>query len=111
MSLTPDRNSSNAALATPHQGNTVGGRLDSAWHAVKQGDPERMLQRGNRLRDRGLRHAEMRAGLGHAAVLDDREQDMQVTQPHPPTDPAVPIRETLPSVFTYIPIAKSCFSF
>src|SRR5947209_15348179 len=33
----------------------------------------------------------MGAGLGHAALLDDGEQDVQVAQPDQPADPAVPI--------------------
>ena len=50
-----------------------------------------MLERGYRLRDRRLRHAEMAARFDHAAVLDDSEQDVQVAQPDAATNATVPI--------------------
>jgi hypothetical protein len=67
-----------------------------------------MLERCDRLRDGGLRHAEMVAGLGHAAVLGDGEQDVQIAQPDPPADPTVPVGGL---VATYSPIEKTRFCF
>jgi hypothetical protein len=52
-----------------------------------------MLDGGNRLRHGRLRHAKMYACLGHAAVLDDGKQDVQVAQPDPAADPAIPIED------------------
>jgi hypothetical protein len=34
----------------------------------------------------------MCAGLGHAAVLYDRKQGVQITQGDTPADPAIPVR-------------------
>jgi hypothetical protein len=78
-------------LAAPHQRGAIDRELDAARSAIEHGRVERVLERGDRLGDRGLRHAEARAGLGHAAVLHDRKQDVQVPQPDAPADPAVPI--------------------
>ena len=74
----------------------MSGRRSSSWEGIPIGmggaaavigltriekpDAECMLEIGNHLRDGGLRYAELRCGLGHAPLLDDREEQMQVPQ-------------------------------
>jgi len=52
-----------------------------------------VLEIGDRLRDRGLGHCELDCGLSHAAGLCDGEQNVQVAQLDPPTDPIAPMHE------------------
>jgi len=59
--------------------------------AVRYAHAEGVLDGSDRLRDRGLRHVEMDAGLRHAAVLRNGEENVQVAKPHPAADPAVPV--------------------
>ena len=48
--------------------------------AAQQPNPERVLERRERARDRGLREPELRGGTGEARGVDDRGQHPQVTQ-------------------------------
>src|ERR1700687_3809124 len=50
-----------------------------------------MLQVGDDLRHRGLRHPQLDGGLGKAPRLYNREQHAQVPQPQTPPDLIVPI--------------------
>jgi hypothetical protein len=51
-------------------------RLDPACAAIKQLHPECVLQIGHRFRDGGLRNAERRGRLAHAAALRHREKNV-----------------------------------
>jgi hypothetical protein len=59
-----------------------------------------MLEGRDHLRDRRGRHAELGTGLGHAAVLDDREEDGQVAQPQSAADLPFPRDEPSHEVLT-----------
>src|SRR5262249_15176070 len=77
--------------AALEQGTAIHGRLDALGAAVEQPHAQRMLEVGDDLRNGGLRHPELCGRLGHAAALHDREEDMQVAQPQPTADLALPI--------------------
>jgi hypothetical protein len=50
-----------------------------------------MLKIGDNFRNRGLGNSQLYGRLGHAAVLDDRVEHVQVAQPEPTTDLAFPV--------------------
>jgi hypothetical protein len=64
----------------PQQRGTVDGRLDATRGSVQQTNVKCMFHGGNRLRNSGLRHTKMNAGLGRAAVLDCGKQNVQVAK-------------------------------
>src|SRR5205085_3724761 len=66
--------------------------LDATRDAVQQPNLERVLQRSNRLRHGRLRQTKRAGCLGHTAVLDYGEQNMQVPQRDPATDSVLPVK-------------------
>ena len=72
--------------AAPQQGFAIGSGNDTLRAAIEQPHAERMLQGGDRFRDRRSRDAELGAGPRHAAVLDHGEEDEQVAQPQSAAD-------------------------
>lgn len=48
--------------------------------SFKQANPERVLKRCDRFRDRRLGNVEMRCGPGHATPLNDGVEDAEVAQ-------------------------------
>src|SRR5882672_2887304 len=73
------------------QGISEQGRLDTARMAVEKSYAQRGLKIGNHLRDRGLRYSELRRGLRHAPMLNNREKQVQVPQRKAPANLAVRI--------------------
>ena len=65
-------------LTAPHQCQAIHRWLNAMRGPIKQANFKCMLKGGYRLRHRGLRHTKMGASLGHAAVLDDGEQDVEI---------------------------------
>src|SRR6266545_2074359 len=57
---------------------------------VQEAYAEGHLQIGNRVRYGGLRHCKMRGRLGHAAPLHYGRKNMEVAQPEPAADAALP---------------------
>src|SRR3979490_1851931 len=55
-------------------------RLDAPGAAIEKPYAERMLEIGDHLGNRGGGNTEVSRCLGHAAVLNDRREDMQVPQ-------------------------------
>jgi hypothetical protein len=82
-----------SGLRSLHESGAVHRQLDAARGSIKQWSFDGVLERGDRLRHGRLRHAEMDAGLAHASVLGDREQNMQIAQPDAAPDPAIPIAQ------------------
>src|SRR5262249_1213907 len=54
--------------------------FDALRAAIKETHSERMFHVGNRLRNGGLRYAELRSSLAHAAASRHGEQDTEVPQ-------------------------------
>jgi hypothetical protein len=50
-----------------------------------------VFQVGNDLRDRGLRHPELRSRLRHAAQLHGREERVEIPQPEASADLSFPV--------------------
>jgi hypothetical protein len=69
----------------------VHGGLDTARAAVEKLRAQGVFEIGNHLRHGGLRYAELRGGLCHAPVLDDREEQVQVPQFETPANLTVGI--------------------
>src|SRR6185312_11348051 len=81
------------------QSTRINRRLDAARAAVQQADAERVFEPGDRFRDGGLRHAEMRGRLGHASPLHDSEKNMEVAQLETPADSALPVQDRVGHCF------------
>ena len=64
---------------------------DAMRTPIQKSYTDRMLQDGNRLRDRGSRYTELGAGFRHAAVFNDGQEDEQVTQPQSAANLLVPL--------------------
>ncbi len=69
----------------------IHGRLDPLRGSIEQPHAERMLEVGDHFRHGGLGNSELHRRLGHAAVLNDHVKHVQVAQPEPPTDLALPV--------------------
>ena len=70
---------------------TVPGRLDTLRTAIKKSHPEPVLEIGDDLRHGGRGNSELRRGFGHAAALGHGGEHVQVPQPQPAADLAVPV--------------------
>ena len=82
-------------MAALEQRGGIDRRRNAARAAVEQTDAERAFQTGDRFRHHRLRRIEMGGGLRHAAPAHDDRQDMQVAQPEPPADSALPVAARL----------------
>src|SRR5262245_35061887 len=65
--------------------------LDSLRRSVQKPHAERVLKICDDFRNGRLGNSELYGRLGHAAVLNDRVEDVQVAQPETPADLALPI--------------------
>jgi hypothetical protein len=74
---------SNAAL---EQRLAVERGLDAETTALEERNTERLLQARDHFGDDGLRNGETLGGLGHAAVLNDSYENIQLPQLDPPAD-------------------------
>jgi hypothetical protein len=70
---------------------TVDRRLDAAGAAIEKPHAERVFEIGDDLGDGGVGNTEVPRRLGHAAVLNDRRDDMQVPQFQPAADLTLPV--------------------
>src|SRR5271169_6265329 len=77
-------------LTATDQGLPVKRRLDAAWAAVEKPHADRTLQVGYGLRHNGLRNPQMGCRLHHAARPNDGDEKMQIPQPQPAADAALP---------------------
>ena len=59
---------------------SVHGWLDTAWAAVEQSRVQCFFEIGNHFRHVWLRYAKLHGGASHAAVLHNREKQVQVPQ-------------------------------
>jgi hypothetical protein len=72
-------------------GAAVNRRRDAARTAVEQPCAESVLQVGDELRHRGMRHAKVGGRLCQTSMLHDSEEDVQVPQPQSAANVVVPI--------------------
>ena len=77
--------------AAVQQGAAVNRRLDAARGAIQQFCPNRVLQVGDQLRHRWMRHSEVGSRFCKTAVLHDREEHMQIPQLQAPANVTVPV--------------------
>src|SRR5260370_40898635 len=73
----------------------IHGRLDALWASIEEAHPERVLQIRDCLRHYRVRDGEMIGCFRNAAVLNHREQDMEVAQLKPAADAVRPFHRGL----------------
>lgn len=88
--------------AAPNERLAIGRRFNAVPAAVEQAKPERLLHIGDRFRDGRLRNRELGRCSGHAAVLHDSEQDVEVAQLEAASDPVDPMHEQSPYQDGYV---------
>jgi hypothetical protein len=77
--------------APSYKGATIHRRLDALGSAVEEPDPKRVFKVGDHLGNGGLRNTELLRSLGHASMLNNCHEHVQIAELEPAADLTLPI--------------------